>query len=276
MRRFSLLHAIWMSFFSKELYRDVGRNWGNLPLLYLLFLLALTWIPTVIQLDSAARKFMRDKGPKIIEQVPRITIHDGQATADVQQPHCIEYPDDGRCVVLIDTTGNTPKLEGTRPKVLLTKTELIYYPNDSETRVYRLEGIKNLTIDPDSLAKWLQISARLVAVSVFAVAVTFSFCFRFLQALLDAVVALVFTRVRGIKLDFGTLRRIAVVALTPVIITQAALDLFGIEIRFARLAFLTMAIGYLFFGVNAYAESTSGEPSLPDKDPEHFSLKPGP
>ncbi len=50
MKRFGLFHPIWMSFYSRALYRDVAQNWKGTGFLYLLFLLALSWIHPIVQL----------------------------------------------------------------------------------------------------------------------------------------------------------------------------------------------------------------------------------
>ena len=46
MRQYNLLQAIPMSFYSRKLYQDVAQNWGGMAILYLLFIVFLSWIPT--------------------------------------------------------------------------------------------------------------------------------------------------------------------------------------------------------------------------------------
>jgi hypothetical protein len=76
-------------------------------------------------------------------------------------------------------------------------------------------------------------------------------------------VGLVFSRLQGIKLSFGTLCRLAVVALTPVILIQVLIDLTGVETPISRVVFLAVALGYLFFGIKACAEPVAKEPLVP-------------
>ena len=49
MKRYSIFHPLVLSFFSKSLYRDVGKNWRGTGLLYLLLIIALLWIPSTDQ-----------------------------------------------------------------------------------------------------------------------------------------------------------------------------------------------------------------------------------
>src|SRR2546426_3324312 len=50
MRRYGILHPLLLSFFSRSLYRDVGRTWKGIGFLYLLLLLALSWVLVTIHL----------------------------------------------------------------------------------------------------------------------------------------------------------------------------------------------------------------------------------
>ena len=64
MKQFGLLRAIWLSFYSPELYRDVARNWRGFGLLYLTVLLALSWLPTPVQWFSGLRDFATTEAPQ--------------------------------------------------------------------------------------------------------------------------------------------------------------------------------------------------------------------
>jgi len=263
MRRYNVVHPLWMSFFSKDLYRDVGLHWRGVTFAYLLVLLAASWLPAMIRFDSGVRRFVRDDAPAIVKQIPRITIRDGRASTDVQQPHCIVDPEDDQCVAIIDTLGTTTSLEGTDARMLLTARRLIYARNDAETRVYSLHQIEDLTIDQDLAHEVLQFAARFLAVIAFPVVVLFSFCFRTIQALLFAVLGVVFTRFQGLRVDFAALFSLAVVALTPVIAVQTLLDIAGQGVAVPRLIFLAVGLGYLLFGIKACAETAAEHPLLP-------------
>jgi hypothetical protein len=263
MRRYSLLDPLWMSFFSQDLYRDVGQHWGNVAFLYLFFLLAVAWLPRMIRFDAEARDYVRDQAPAIVDQIPRITIRDGRASAEGPQPHCIVEPGKRDCIAIIDTTGSTKAIEGAETRILLTETHVIYAPSASETRTYSLAKIEELTIEPASLKRWLQTGARFLPVVAFPFVVLVSFCFRMTQALMYAVVGLAFSRLQGMRLSFATLCRLAIVALTPVIVLQMVIDLSGAEAPFPRVAFLAIALGYLFFGIKACMEPKGEEPQVP-------------
>ena len=78
MKRYSIFHPLVLSFFSKSLYQDVGRNWRGTGLLYLLLVLALVWIPTIIKGQLAMSRWVDGDSKEITKQVPAITITKGQ------------------------------------------------------------------------------------------------------------------------------------------------------------------------------------------------------
>ncbi|MGH9874005.1 MAG: hypothetical protein ACRD9S_16260 [Pyrinomonadaceae bacterium] len=57
-----------LSFYSKSLYRDVGKNWRGTGLLYLLFLLVLVWIPTMIKGYVGLARFADTDAKEITQQ----------------------------------------------------------------------------------------------------------------------------------------------------------------------------------------------------------------
>jgi hypothetical protein len=89
MKRYRIFHIPVLAFFSKGLYTDVAFNWKGTCLGYLFLLLAVCWIPAMIELDSGLDNFVETEAPKIISQVPTITIKDGVASIDEPQPYYI-------------------------------------------------------------------------------------------------------------------------------------------------------------------------------------------
>src|ERR1044072_9047860 len=104
MKRYSFLHAPVLSFFSMPFYRAVGRNWRGTGLLYMFILLLVLWIPTLIKMQIGLSRFIAQDSPRITQQIPRITIKNGQAWTDVPTPYFIK-DDKGQPIAIIDMTG---------------------------------------------------------------------------------------------------------------------------------------------------------------------------
>src|SRR6185503_9036577 len=125
MKRYSIFHPLVLSFFSKSLYRDVGKNWRGTGLLYLLIILAILWIPTIIKGQLATSAWVTGDSKEITKQIPPITITKGQVSTDVPMPHVIKDPKTGEDIAIIDTTGTYKDLDNSDAKLLLTKSKLI-------------------------------------------------------------------------------------------------------------------------------------------------------
>ena len=74
MRRFGLLHPLVLAFYSQPLYQDVARNWRGITFLYLLIVLALTWLPGMVKVQRDMSEFVRKDAPAVLRQIPRVSI----------------------------------------------------------------------------------------------------------------------------------------------------------------------------------------------------------
>jgi hypothetical protein len=92
MKQFGFLSAIYRSFYSRDLYRDVGRHWTGTGLPYLLVLLAICWIPTTIRLFVGLQAFALTTVPGIVQQLPTVTISGGVMRCDPPGRHVLVDP----------------------------------------------------------------------------------------------------------------------------------------------------------------------------------------
>src|SRR5688500_8215830 len=101
MKRYSIFHPLVLSFFSKSLYRDVGKNWRGTGLLYLLLVLALVWVPTIIKAQMGLSSWVAGDSQELTKQIPAITITKGEVSTDVTTPHFIKDPKTGNVMAII-------------------------------------------------------------------------------------------------------------------------------------------------------------------------------
>ena len=138
MRRYSIFHVPALSFFSKKLYIDVSQNWKGVNFLYLLLLLAVCLTPTMINLHRGVSNFVDNEAPAIIDQIPEITITDGQVSIKEAQPYYIMDPDSNKPLAIIDTTGRIESLKETDALCLFTGNKVIMKKRNVENRTYDL------------------------------------------------------------------------------------------------------------------------------------------
>ncbi len=253
MKRYSYLHALILSFFSKSFYQDVGRHWRGAGLLYIFLLLLLVWVPSVIRMQIGFSRFANQEAPRFTQQIPRITIRKGEVSTDVATPYVIKA-DDGAPVVIIDTSGQYQSLDDTPAYILLTKNKLIAR-DERQTRVYDLSTVESFDFDRTRAESWLQTARTWIVPVIFPLGVLFSFIFRAIQILIYAAVGLLFARMMDANLSYQTLMRLAAVALTPVLLLNLLFEFVPLRIPGWWLIGTGIGLGYLFFAVRANAGS---------------------
>lgn len=270
MKRFKIFHIPVLSFFSKELYRDVGLNWKGTCFGYLFLLLAVCWIPVMVTFHLGLSRFIEDKAPVFIEQVPEITITDGQASIEEPQPYYITAGDANDVLMVIDTTGQINSPDDANAFVLLTKTKLIHRKSDVELQTFDLAQVKEFTLNQTKITSWLNVLAKIFAPVSYVFALIGSCVFRIIQALIYAAIGMLFVSWCKARLTYDALLRLAVVAVTPCIIVKTILSIADIRIPYAPLLYLIAALAYLFFGVKAASEpvqpASFEESILPETD----------
>jgi hypothetical protein len=254
MQRYSIIHPLYMSFFSKSLYQDVARNWRGLCLLYLLSLLALCLIPQVMMLQTDLTDYLNTQAPGIVRQVPTITIRNGEASISKPQPYFIRDGKTGQPLMIIDTTGSITTLKGTPASILLTKKSIIVRKDANETRSFALAGVDNYTVDKTDVYHLMDTLQNWFAVMIFPFALLISFFFHSAEVLIYAVIAALFLRQSRFSLPFRSLFRLGVIAITPAMVTGTVLFIAGLEIPYwAPLSFM-ISLAYLYYAVRVSSE----------------------
>jgi uncharacterized protein DUF1189 len=264
MKRYSFLHAIILSFFSKSFYQDVGRHWRGTGFLYMFLILVVLWIPTMIKMHVGFSRFAEQEAPRFIQQIPRITITNGIVSTDVPTPYFING-DDGKPLAIIDTTGKYQSLDDTPAYILLTRNQ-VFARDERQTRIYDLSGVQSFELDRARAEGWLQMAKRWLVVVLFPIVLISSFVFRAIQMLIYAAVGLLFARMLNTTLSYLTLMRLSAVALTPVLILNLLLEFLPFEIPVWWLIGTLIGLGYLFFAVKSNSESSPPpfDPGLPN------------
>jgi hypothetical protein len=243
-----------LSFFSRDLYRDVRTNWKGTGFLYLLLLLSITWLPVMAKLHGVMSEGIKQEAPKYIVQVPKITILHGEVSIDRPVPYTISDPDSSTPLLVIDTSGSVTSFEQTTALALLTKNKFMYREsNGTETRIYDLSKIEDFSLDRDRVNGWVQAFGKYFSVVAYPVALAASFVYRILQMLLYAAIGMLFVKMLKAPLDYPTVLRLASVSITPVILLSTLQMLTGLHIPAYWLVCFVIAMGYLFFAVKSNA-----------------------
>jgi Protein of unknown function (DUF1189) len=263
MKRYSIFHPIVLSFYSKSLYQDVGKQWRGTGLGYLLLLLAVCWAPEMWKMQVGFTKFTRNEGADLVKQIPAITISKGEVTTNVENPYFIKDPKNGTVLAIIDTTGQYTSLGNTPAKMLLTKDQLITKKNDYETQTYDLKNVKSFYFDQHKAQSWLDLARKWLTVVLYPLVLLFSFLYRAVQALLYALIGMIFAKIMKATLGYMALLRLAIIAVTPAVIVDTIHSLGNVHTPYWSLICFLIAMAYLLFAVKANAEpdvATLGQP----------------
>ncbi|MBL7219920.1 MAG: DUF1189 family protein [Phycisphaerae bacterium] len=262
MKKYSIFHVPVMSFFSKSLYRDVARQWKGVGYGYLLLLLIVCWIAPTVKIHQGFSDFVDKEAPKIVTQIPKLTIVNGRASIDEPQPYRITDPQSGKILAVIDTTGAIRTLEEADAHILITEREAIFKKNEFQTDTFAFKDVNEFTLDQNMINGWLETAKGIVWPIVYVAAVLGAFVFRIIQSLIYACIGLVFASSCKPKLTYASLIRLSIVAVTPGIIVETVLFVAGVDFPHSGWCYFLAAMGFLFFGVKAASqdETPTNEP----------------
>ncbi len=256
MKRYNILQPLYMAFYSKALYRDIGQHWRGSGFLYILLLTAICCIPFVYQIELGIAGLANYSKP-IVAQLPTITVKQGQVSIDHAEPYYIKAPGSGRELAIIDTTGKVTSLEDTQAFVLLTKTQLIRKEDNIEKK-YTIAPNRNAVYTPELVSAFLEKLTLVIAIAIYPVMVILYFLEGIIEALFYSSVAKLFI---STSFSFQTLFRLAAVAMTPGFIIAALFDLINLHIPYRWVVYIPLAVGYLIFAIKANLEANP--PHLP-------------
>jgi hypothetical protein len=213
--RYSRFAALVLSLFSPSLYRDVARNWRGIGVLYLLLLMALTWLPPIIRGHITLRNFVRDEAPAVIDQLPTLTIRDGVASIEEPEPYVVRDPETGRAMIYVDTTGEFSQEKDAREATFLLSRSKLEVRQPNKTEVHDLSKIEYLYIDKHVARRWLGSGATVFGPLAYVGALLWSLVWGMIRLLIYALIGLIFVSAFNARLDFAALMRLAAVAMTP-------------------------------------------------------------
>jgi Protein of unknown function (DUF1189) len=269
MKTYGLLRAIPMSFYSADLYCDVGRSWKGTGFVYLALLLALCWLPSGFRTHAGLHRFAADDVPKMTADLPEIQITDGVMES---RPHgryefreANPRPDRPAATLIIDDTIDEAPSEIPPGTIMLTRRELSATRTDRvERRIFTLSAFGDIDVTPQKVRGFLSSLQFWWPPLAYVAGLIGSLIFRVLQACLYATLTQRFARGKLVSLDFRAALRIAAVAVTPVIVLRTLIWFLPTEpswyIRWPIAIIVTIL--YLRFAVAALAAEPMTAPEI--------------
>jgi hypothetical protein len=260
MQRFGRVHALWMSLYSPDIYREAARSWTGLGGVYLLLLLSLAWLPTAIRWFLQLRTFSETTAHSIVNQLPVVTIHDGVMSARPSGRHVIREADSASDAIVIidDSIDQVPSNPVETDTMMLTRREIgVVRKSTGERRSWTLTPAADTVVTPADVAAFFTALPFWVPFVGYLGALAGSLIVRTVQMLVYGLLGQALTRKWHVELDYRSLLRIAALAMTPVVVLRTIIGPWepAWYLRWPLAAAMTIA--YLGFGIRAAAtEST--------------------
>ncbi len=248
-QRYSLIHPLFMAFYSRALYNDVGRNWKGNGFLFLFSVIALCTIPFVLLVQSELSVLLNEEAPKIVTHMPAVKIIKGKVSIDKNEPYYIKDDKSGDPLIIFDTTGQVRTLTGSKAAILVLRSSLIVRNNTGDTRTIDLSGIDGFSLDKRLLYEWIDELEGSLAFVLYPFAVIFFFILHLMEVVILAAIASFLTRSSGPSPDFRAYMRLAAVSMTPVTVVAALFNVAGVVLPFWWLTSIPLTAGYFLFAV---------------------------
>lgn len=259
--RTSLLQAPLQALLSNDFYREVGRTWRARAFIYLLLLVAASWVPALIQWYMVEKQIMSVQSQDFIRQMPTITIRGGEVTINADNPLFIYNAETGEPLAIIDTSGETQSLAGTSASVLLTRNKLFLRKNDLEAQTYDLSSLQDVVLTPADARSAMDFFLSWGPILFYPVLVLVSFVYRVVQVLCFALLGLQFTMATRSRMSYQAVVSITIIAITPSIVISTILSVAGIPLPMDWVIYFALSMVYLVIGLKA---ATAPQEPSPD------------
>ena len=251
MQQFGLIRAIYMSFYSRELYCDVVKNWGANVCWYLLVVLLLAWLPAVIQGQITLHESVPMLTQHYVTQLPVMDLDkEGHLNTPENRPYLIKEFETNKVIGVIDTSGKYMNLDHPHIAFLATKTEVITRDGQDGVRMHQYpEGPYHLT--PEMITTKIQHWAPWIPAVILPFVLFFSFVFRMVVAAVYALIGLIINALLQTGLSYPSIFQIAIVSFTPTLLLNALVALLAPDVDYLKIMFLILSLGYLLFGIHS-------------------------
>jgi hypothetical protein len=249
--------AVIASFYSSRFYRHVANSWRPVAMAYLLGVLALCWLPTLIKMHWLITQGIRGIQADVLPQIPILRFENGEFMTPQAKPYILTFgtakvPVD----IIIDTTGHYKSLDGQKAFMLVTKNQLLIRQRTGETRSYDVSksGTRSFVISPEGIKRVLR-PLKYWALSALYLGLFFaSFLKRLIQSFFMALFGLILVSIMKLELDLGALLSLAIVSMTPAMVLETLVSLYGKPLHWIWLLWPGLILGYFLFALNAASD----------------------
>lgn len=249
------------SFHDLSLYGEVATQRSRRTVGYVAIIVALASLVAATAYTFKARALINKELIPEIDRLPVITIKDHIASVNVPQPWVRSFEDPSthlKSILVIDTTGKVTDFKFDEQGVILTRTQLkLKNPQNPYLKPLELRDVNDITIDPPLVKGFIPTALGILFGAIAVGGVFWYTSAKLFQALLLAVVGLLFASGRRRPLGFGQLYTVSLYALTPAIALDLLLICTGVSLPWFWLIYMLLGATFTALGVR----------KIPDADP---------
>ena len=253
-RKYSTWNALALSFYSRDLYVDVGKNWKGTGFGALFLILVLVFLPRAASVQWQVVHEL----PGYLKKIPDFKIEKGVFSADVQQPYTLEIGTKGG--IIIDTTGKINSLDqipGIQDKddyYLFTKTKFMsrrHRFGTVEDKTRDMFKVNLFVLNQEKLRHWYDLVIPWVGIVYYLFCVLFGFLMEVVVLLVYGLFGVLFSEIRKNGLDYNVALRLAVVSHIPALVISTLFVVCGVHLPWPALWSFAVSMGFLSFAVSS-------------------------
>jgi hypothetical protein len=257
MSQYNIFQAIYLSFFSKKLYRDVASTWGGKAFLYAFFVLALSWIGSVILMQQHISNGYVRYSSTLVKQLPVITVTSGKVSTPENRPYLITEPDSKETLVIIDTSGKYQNLAQADAAYLITQDSIIAKDGDT-TKITKLPVSLTHTFEPTVMNERIKSWVNYAWILMLPGLTLLSFILMVMKALIYGLIGRIFSAITDSGVSFFQCMGLYCVAATPALAVWTVLFTYDIIFAHRSLLIFVLVLIYLFYGILANKPAKEG------------------
>lgn len=270
--KYSFFQAPFLAFFSKDFYADVARNWKGAGLVYMLLLVALSWLVTSLDFGKPIMQMATNKDtPAVLEQLPTMTLAGGKMTIDKPYPYPINDPNT-KASLAVFVKERKNGVADTDPTMVITESNVLCKGLDAPLMDFsQISTAPTMQFTGHQILQLLQQAVFWLPMGCFALGVIPVWLGHVILMLLYGGITMGIAAAVGPRFTFTTAMRLAAVAMGPTVLISTlftALALFGVQmpaiaVWIWKVLSIAVVVGLLALGIIGVKESEQQQPAPP-------------
>lgn len=257
MSQYNIFQATYLSFFSKKLYRDVASSWGGKAFLYAFFILALSWIGSMIIMQRNLSDGYARYSSTFVDQLPVMTVTAGKVSTPENRPYIITEPNTKETLIIVDASGQYQTLAQANSEFLITQDSIITKDGNT-TKITKLPASLTHTFVPavinDHIKGWVNYLWIILLPGLTLV----SFVWMVIKSIIYGLIGRVFSAITDSGVSFFQCMGLYCVAATPALAVWTVLSTNNIQFPHRALTIFILVLIYLFYGILANKPAKEG------------------